>query len=137
MYVKAPKLVYDISGGDICQVYYRAKNLAISNGRPYHLAAILKRKGRVIKVGENTNKTHPRFKRQYEDGTWASHMHAEMNVLRFAKPGDTIEVMRFKKCSHERTMAKPCDLCMSEMKKAGIKTIRYTDWDGEWVEIKL
>ena len=75
-------------------MYYRAKDLALSNGRTYHIAAILRRNGRIVKVGENTNKTHPRFKRQYADGSWASHMHAEMNVLRFAKPGDEIEVLR-------------------------------------------
>ena len=130
-------LLYDIPGGERCQVYYRAKNLALNNGRDYHLAAILKRNGKVVKIGENTNKTHPRFKRQYEDGTWASHMHAEMNVLRFAKEGDEIEVVRFKKCDHSLTMAKPCSLCMKEIKNAGIKKLRYTDWNGEWVEVKL
>ena len=50
----------------------------------------------LTRIGENTNKTHPRFKRQYPDGTWASHMHAEMNVLRFARPGDELEVIRFE-----------------------------------------
>tara|TARA_B100000131_G_C18097395_1_gene604569 strand:- start:111 stop:467 length:357 start_codon:yes stop_codon:yes gene_type:complete len=116
-------------------VYYRAKELAINNGRTYHVAAILRRRGNVIRVGENTDKTHPRFKRQYEDGTWASHMHAEMNVLRFAKPGDEIEVMRFSKCGHDLTMAKPCSLCEEEIKKAGIKKVRYTNWNGEWEEV--
>ena len=120
-----------------CQVYYRAKELALSNGRTYHVAAILKRKGCVIKIGENTDKTHPRFKRQYPDGSWASHMHAEMNVLRFAEPGDEIEVMRFKKCGHFRTMAKPCLCCMSEMRRAGIKCVRYTNWNGEWETLML
>ena len=119
----------------LCQVYYRAKNLALSNGRDYHLVAILRRKGRVVRIGENTSKTHPRFIRQYEDGTWASHMHAEMNVLRFAQPGDEIEVMRFAKCSHELTMAKPCKLCMKAMQDAGIKRVKYTDWEGNWEEI--
>ena len=76
-------------------MYYKAKNLAMSNGRTYHLAAILRRNGKVIRIGENTSKTHPRFRRQYPDGSWASHMHAEMNVLRFAKPGDEIEVIRW------------------------------------------
>ena len=118
-------------------MYYKAKEKAVNNGRTYHIAAILKRRGKVIKIGENTNKTHPRFKRQYKDGSWASHMHAEMNVLRFAKPGDTVEVIRFKKCSHERTMAKPCHLCMKELKIAGIKSVRYTNWQGEWEEITL
>ena len=101
------------------------------------MAAILLRKGRVVRIGENTDKTHPRFKRQYEDGSWASHMHAEMNVLRFAKPGDVLEVIRFRKCNHELTMAKPCDLCMSEIKKSGIKKVRYTNWNGDWETIIL
>ena len=118
-------------------MYYQAKNLALSNGRTYHIAAILRRNGRVVKIGENTNKTHPRFKRQYEDGSWASHMHAEMNVLRFAQPGDEIEVIRFKKCSHEFTMAKPCEICEKELRKSGIKRVRYTNWDGQWEEMKL
>lgn len=118
-------------------MYYRAKELAVNNGRTYHVAAILRRKGRVVKVGENTNKTHPRFKRQYQDGTWASHMHAEMNVLRFAQPGDELEVLRFTKCHHTRTMAKPCALCELEIRKAGIKRVKYTNWDGNWEYLDL
>ena len=118
-------------------MYYRARSLALGNGRTYHIAAILRRNGRVVKIGENTNKTHPRFKRQYDDGTWASHMHAEMNVLRFAQPGDELEVMRFKKCDHKFSMAKPCSLCMIEIIQTGIKKIRYTNWKGEWEEIRL
>ena len=118
-------------------MYYQAKSLAINNGRQYHLAAILRRNGRVIRVGENTDKTHPRFKRQYKDGTWASHMHAEMNVLRFAQPGDEIEVMRFSKCGKHMTMAKPCKYCEAEFKKSGITKVKYTNWDGEWEELKL
>ncbi len=118
-------------------MYYRAKKLALNNGRAYHVAAVLRRKGDVIKVGENTDKTHPRFKRQYDDGTWASHMHAEMNVLRFARPGDEIEVMRFSKCGHRMTMAKPCPLCQKELKKAGIKKVKYTNWDGSWEFLKI
>ena len=116
-------------------MYYKAKNLAMGNKRVYHVAAILTRKGRVVRIGENTSKTHPRFKRQYPDGTWASHMHAEMNVLRFAQPGDEIEVMRFSKCGNNLTMAKPCYLCEEAMKKAGIKRVKYTNWSGEWEEI--
>ena len=118
-------------------MYYRAKDLALSNGRTYHIAAILRRNGRVVKMGENTSKTHPRFKRQYKDGSWASHMHAEMNVLRFAEPGDELEVMRFKKCNHEFSMAKPCDLCIDQIKKAGIRKVRYTNWEGQWEVLYL
>ena len=88
-------------------------------------------------MGENTNKTHPRFKRQYKDGTWGAHMHAEMNVLRFSKPGDEVEVVRVSKCGKHKTMAKPCKFCQEAMIKAGISKVTYTNWEGEWEELKL
>ena len=90
-----------------------------------------------MRIGINSSKTHPRFKRQYKDGTWAAHMHAEMDVLRFAQPGDVIEVMRFRKCQHTLAMARPCDLCMEHIRDAGIKTVRYTNEMGEWEEMSL
>ena len=88
-----------------------------------------------MRIGINSSKTHPRFKRQYKDGTWAAHMHAEMDVLRFAEPGDELEVMRFRKCQHTLAMARPCDLCMEHIRSAGIKTVRYTNEKGEWEEL--
>ena len=117
-------------------MYYAAREKAMNNGRQYHLAAILRRNGKVIRIGENTSKTHPRFKRKYPDGTWASHMHAEMNVLRFAQPGDELEVMRFKKCNGF-AMAKPCRWCMKYILELGIKKVKYTTSTGEWKEIKI
>ena len=117
-------------------MYYEARERALNNGRVYHLAAILKRGKKVVKIGENTYKTHPRFKRTYPDGTTGSHMHAEMNVLRFAKPGDTIEVIRFLKTGG-RAMAKPCQYCMKHIREAGIKEIKYTNPEGEWECMKV
>ena len=118
-------------------MYYEARKKAMNNGRQYHLAAILRRNGKVVKVGENTRKTHPKFKRKYPDGTWASHMHAEMNVLRFAQPGDELEVMRFKKCDHGFAMAKPCEICMKHITESGIKKVRFTNSKGKWEEIRV
>jgi len=118
-------------------VYYKAKQKAINNGRTYHLVAILRRKGQVIKIGENTDKTHPKYKRHYPNGDCQAHMHAEMNVLRFSQPGDTLEVLRFSRNNHSRTMAKPCKLCMHFIRKSGIKKVRYTNWNGEWEEINV
>lgn len=117
-------------------MYYTAKERALSNGMVYHLAAILKRGKIVIKIGENTFKTHPRFKRDYPDGTTGSHMHAEMNVLRFAKPGDTLEIIRFLKTGG-RAMAKPCEHCMKYIREAGIKKIRYTNTSGDWEMMRI
>jgi len=121
---------------DLCPVYYTAREKAMGNGRVYHLAAILRRGKSVVKIGENTFKTHPRFERVYPDGTSGSHMHAEMNVIRFAKPGDTLEVLRFLK-GGGRAMARPCEHCMRYIKEAGIKKIRYTNRNGDWEEFKV
>ena len=117
-------------------MYYKARQKALDNDRHYHLSAILRRKGRVIAIGENTNKTHPRFKRRYPDGTVAAHMHAEMNVLRFARPGDDIEVMRFRN-NGTIGMAKPCTYCMRYLRDAQIRNVRYTDHEGNWQEFRL
>ena len=124
-------------GGALCQVYYEAREKALGNGRCYHLAAILRRKGRVVRIGINSDKTHPRFKRKYDDGTWAAHMHAEMDVLRFAEPGDELEVMRWKKSDNTFAMAKPCRHCMPHILKAQLAKVTYTDDDGNWQELEL
>lgn len=126
-------------GEKLCNLYYKARERALNNNHSYHIAAVLKRRKRVVRIGVNSYKTHPRFKREFRDGrkVTASCMHAEMDVLRFAKPGDILEVMRFPKKGTHMTMAKPCRFCEAEIKKAKIKSVRYTNWDGEWVEMKL
>ena len=118
-------------------MYYKAEMIATQNGRDYHVAAILRRGKSTVKIGSNVNKTHPRFDRVYPDGSHGAHMHAEMNVLRFAQKGDTIEVMRFTVCEEHPTMAKPCPLCEGHMRAAGISKVRYTNWDGQWEEMRL
>lgn len=118
-------------------MYYEAREKALANGRAYHLAAILRRRGKVVKVGVNTNKTHPRFTRQYPDGTQGSHMHAEMSVLRFAKPGDTLEVFRCRKSNDDFAIAKPCQWCMQHIRDAGISQVRYTNRRGSWEEMHV
>ena len=126
-----------MTGEVLCQVYYEAREKAMNNGRCYHLAAILRRRGRVIRIGINSDKTHPRFKRRYDDGTWAAHMHAEMDVLRFAEPGDELEVMRWRKSDDTFAMAKPCRHCMPHILKAGLAKVTYTDDAGTWQELNL
>lgn len=116
-------------------MYYRAREIAINNGMEYHLAAILRRGKSIVKIGTNNSKTSPRFIRTYPDGTTGSHLHAEMDVLRFSKPGDVIEVIRWNKTG--MTMAKPCSYCQQFLKDAGIKHVIYTDWDGTKVKMKI
>ena len=109
----------------------------MNNGRTYHLSAILWRGKSPIKIFANSYKTHPKYGRTYKDGTVQHHMHAEMGVLRFAKPGDFLEVMRWCRDGETMTMAKPCDLCMKHIEESGISKVRYTNWDGAWETIKI
>ena len=118
-------------------MYYEAREKALANGRAYHLAAILRRKGKVVKIGVNTSKTHPRFTRNYPDGTQRSNMHAEMSVLRFSQPGDTLEVLRCRKSDGGFTIAKPCRWCMEHIRAAGISQVRYTNRGGTWEEMSV
>tara|TARA_R110002110_G_scaffold159572_5_gene357450 strand:- start:519 stop:878 length:360 start_codon:yes stop_codon:yes gene_type:complete len=118
-------------------VYYTLKKEALNNGQNYHLMAVLWRNGKIVKTGTNSSKTHPRFIRRYSDGSFGACMHAEMNVIRFAKPGDIIQVMRFKKCGEGLAMAKPCTHCMKHIREAGIKYVRYTNPEGAWETMKI
>lgn len=113
-------------------MYYKAKETAMGNGEQYHVAAILRRKGRVVRIGTNSDKTHPRFMRKYRDGTWGCHMHAEMDVLRFAQPGDDIEVMRWIRSTGGLAMAKPCEHCQKHIIMSGIRRVTYTNEEGNW-----
>jgi len=118
-------------------VYYQARKRALKNGHKYHLAAILRRKNRAVKVGINSKKTHPNFKKTYPDGSVSYQRHAEMDAIRFARPGDVIEVMRFRRCDGSLAMAKPCSFCMEHIKNAGIKKVLYTNNEGTWCELQL
>ena len=117
-------------------MYYRARALALNNGQRYHIAAILRRKNKVIEIATNSHKTHPACGRAYADGTMGYSMHAEMSVLRFSKPGDSIEVLRFGKLGN-LTMAKPCNNCRRMMKFANIRSVRFTNPDGIWEVFRL
>jgi deoxycytidylate deaminase len=113
--------------------FRKLKKIAMNNGEDFHLAAILIRRKRIVRVGTNSTKTHPRFLRTYKNGEENAGLHAEMDVLRFAKPGDTIIVYRFSS-KGVLTMAKPCHHCERFIIEAGIKNVIYSDWNGEMIK---
>lgn len=114
--------------------YYR--KLSFDNKFHFHLIAILYRGKSVVKVGTNSSKTHPKYGRFYQSGHFGHSLHAETSVLHVAKPGDELVVIRWKK-NGEPTMSLPCPSCQQYLKEAGIKTVYYTDWDGEFQKLKL
>jgi len=108
----------------------------MNNDHDFHVVAILKRKKSFIRYGTNSTKTNPRFARKQKNGTYDYHLHAEMDVLRFAKPGDVVYVLRFL-ANGELTMAKPCRFCQGFLAEAGIKKVYYSDWDGNFKKMTL
>ena len=62
-------------------LYYQARARALANGRGHHLAAILRRRRKPVRVGINNNKTHPKAKRQFSNGKEVACLHAEMDAL--------------------------------------------------------
>lgn len=117
-------------------MYYKAKQKALNNGQIYHLAAVLFRGKQVVRIGTNSDKTHPRFTRVYPDGSCRSHLHAEMDVLRFAQPGDRIYVLRFS-AEGDLTMAKPCKYCQHFLYESGIDHVVYSNWNGDFETMKI
>ena len=117
-------------------VYSKAKLKALSNNQEYHLAAILKRKNKPVYIGINQDKTHPMAFREYNNKSMAASLHAEMDALRFSKPGDSLEVIRFLK-DGDMTMAKPCEFCEPLIKKYNLSSVKYTNWSGSWENLNL
>lgn len=35
------------------------------------------------------------------------------------------------------TMSKPCRFCMEHIKRAGIRRVYFTNWDGSWDKINV
>lgn len=111
-------------------MYYKAKRMALTNNMNYHLAAIVWRNRKPITIRTNTIKGHPKCVRTLPSGNVTSSMHAEMNALRFSKPGDDIEVLRFGN-EGDLLCSKPCPMCHSALVAAGIRSVTYVGWDGK------
>jgi deoxycytidylate deaminase len=107
----------------------------MENGEQFHLVAILYRNKSVVRIATNSQKTSPRFERTYSNGKKGFCLHAEMAVLRFAKPGDELVVYRFT-AKGFLSMARPCCHCNQFIIDSGIKKVSYTDWGGEMKVIK-
>jgi len=123
--------------GQICRVYYKARELALNNNHSFHLTAYAK-VGSSYRWGVNSNKESAKLKRKYKDGTYGYHLHAEMDLIRKCKEGTVkvIHVIRFQK-DGKVTMAKPCTHCQGFLRDHGIIKVYYTNWDGKWEVMKL
>jgi tRNA(Arg) A34 adenosine deaminase TadA len=96
----------------------------------YKLGAVLFRKGRIINAKGNSRKTHPlalRFSNY-------PYLHAEAHCIVCAGLDSCRDCNLFVTritSSGRLTMALPCESCRSLIKYVGIKSVYYTDWNGE------
>ena len=111
------------------------RDLAFSNGSDFHLIAWIYR-GKSIIYGINSEKSSPKFIRMfYDKGVPAYCSHAEMAAIAKARATkkDVLYIARFRK-DGTLCMSRPCQHCFKHIRRAGIKKIVYTDWDGTWVK---
>ena len=91
----------------------------------YHLCAIIASGNKIISMGFNQLKTHPKATNPYR------YLHAEIDAI-IGMPieelkGATMYVARVGYTSRERIcMSKPCKYCAAAIKAAGIKKVYYT-----------
>ena len=119
----------------LCPVYYEAKDRALRNGDIFHLAAFT----RDGMIGVNSQRrSTAKFRKRYSNSRETYHeIHAEVDLVIHSKViPERINVVRFFK-DGTPTMAKPCIHCQNFLRQKGVKRVRYTNWDGDWEEMKL
>jgi deoxycytidylate deaminase len=98
----------------------------LSNHGHHKLGSVIVRGSKIISVGTNKLKTHPRSTHPHHS------LHAEMAAVLLAKQdlyGCEIYVYREIK-SGVPAMARPCVYCHPFLKEAGIKEIHYSVKNG-------
>ena len=119
----------------LCPVYYEAKGRALRNGEIFHLAAFT----RDGLIGVNSQRRNTaKFRKRYSNSRETYHeIHAEVDLVIHSKViPERINVVRFFK-DGTPTMAKPCIHCQNFLRQKGVKRVRYTNWEGDWEEMKL
>ena len=111
--------------------------MAMSNDQPFHLAALLWRRGKLIRIG--TNGRQSKIFKKFYSGTQSNisfFSHAEADALRYSQIGDRLEIYRWDARGNP-TMAKPCTFCQSLIRQCSLHSVRYTNWQGEWENYEL
>lgn len=104
-----------------------ARKLAKCSNHPKcKLGAVIVRKNRVISMGVNKLKTHPRSNNKYKT------LHAEIAAIISADRKDLrgADIYVYRENIYGLAMAKPCESCMLAIQEAGIKNIYYTTYGG-------
>lgn len=102
----------------------------LSNHRNFKIGSVIVRGGKVISVGTNKIKTHPKSTHPFKS------LHAEMAAILLAKQdlrNCELYVFRQKK-DGQNAIAKPCQYCMELITESSIKEVHYTVDNGTETE---
>ena len=113
--------------------------MALANGEDFHLAALLWRRGRLVRIGINGRESKL-FQRFYSGKSQelqqrAYCAHAEMQALLVAQEGDYLEVLRWTK-DGKLAHSKPCRFCKKWIKRTKVQA-RFINQMGEWEKLIL
>ena len=108
---------------------------AAHNGqhRQHQMGAILTHSGRIISIGMNSHKSHPKMGR-------VKTLHAEVSCLIGVRyqdlKGSTMYVARVNK-NGKVGMAKPCSICQAVLAEYNVLRIYYTNSAGQIEKMEL
>lgn len=100
---------------------------ALKSGHSTKHGAVIIKNGKIISSSRNQYCSFDKIS-NFKARIWS--IHAEMNALqglpRFVTRGADMYVVRVSKKSHEFMNSKPCAICSSLIRKAGIKNVYYS-----------
>lgn len=107
------------------------KNINRCQHHQYWVSAVIIKKNKIVSVGFNSLKTHPKMNSEKT-------LHAEVSAVLRAKrqdiAGATVFVLRSTR-SGKVGMAKPCEICDRILRISGIKNVYYTTSNGEIAQL--
>jgi deoxycytidylate deaminase len=103
----------------------------LSNHKYHKLGAVIVRGSRIVSVGTNNLKTHPRSPHPHFS------LHCEMAAILLAKQDlSDCEIYIYRETKNGiPALSKPCIYCAPFIFNAGIKTVHYTITGGYKTEV--
>lgn len=111
----------------------RALKPAHQNLRAFHVAGIFNKRGRLISIGFNTRKTHPKTIQFYPDFKYGKATHSEALAVIRAKlenfSGHYMIVVRIDN-NNQVNLSSPCCHCAAFLRTLNFDNIYYSDSNG-------
>jgi len=104
-----------------------AKKTSLKSRYKFKIGTIIVRKGKVISLGFNDNRTHPKSPTPYHQ------LHAELSAILNSglKDFKDCEIYNYRETPTGKIApSKPCIYCQKMLNSLNIKSVYYTDYEG-------